>query len=332
MPMNFPTTQEINHIVRNTIVDTSAFIGNTFCPADTANAAEIQVDVINATAGITPPHALNSEPKVATLSGQSVRKYATGYWRETYRINEEELLYARQEGTFNERAGRLRVVRRSNELNTRLETRLEQLKFAAVTKGKVDVDENGVKYSVDMKIPSKNKKTYHLLSDPTINIPNVLDEMVTLFHGTGAKLDRIIMNHDLAKAFAANEVIRDLLKQSVYALNLTSSNITNAMKMLFPQIDFEVYTEGYSTNGTDFQYFLPEGTFVGIAKGREKAMDFCSTLALQNGGMDNPQPGKFAVIEDKSSNEKNPYVDITVGINGLPRMHHPEWFLVGKID
>ncbi|MFB6364476.1 major capsid protein [Paenibacillus elgii] len=327
--LSFPTTQEVNHIVRKTIVDTSEFRGQDFCPMAEAFAAEIKVDVIDATSGITPPHALNADPKVATLSGQSVRKYATGYWRETHRINEDELLTARQEGTFNERAGRLRVIHRSNEMNVRLETRIEQLRWAAVTKGKIDVDENGVKYTVDMKI--KNKKSYPILSDPSLSIPNILDELTTAYHGTGAKLAKIYFNHDIAKALAANSVIRDLLKQSVYATNLTSMNITNALKMLFPKIDFEVYTEGYS-DGKNFVYFLPEAAFVCIGKGREKLMDFCSTIALQNGGLDNPRPGKYASIEDKSSSSKNPYVDVTVGINGLPRVHHPEWIISGTAN
>lgn len=329
MNLTFPTTQEINHIVRNRIVDPTKFRGMEFCPVVSAYAARIQVDVINATFGITPPHALNAEPSVATLTGQSMRDYATGYWRETYRLNEEELLYARQEGTYNERAGRLRVIRRSNELNDRLDTRVEQLRWSSLVNGNVNVNANGVKYTVDMKIPTANKVSYPWISDVNHDILGDIAAMQELYFGTGAKLDTIYMNHQLAKALAANATIRDLLKQSVYAVNLSASNISKAMQILFPEVKFEVYTEGYSANGTTFTPFIPANSFVGVGKGFEVGMDFCTTLALQNGGMDNPQPGKFSAIEDKSANEKNPHVDITVGINGLPRMHHPNWYISG---
>jgi hypothetical protein len=332
MSMNFPTTQEINHIVRNTIVRPGKFRGAEFCPVVTAYANEILVDVINATYGMTPPHALNADPKVATLSGQSVRRYATGYWRETYRINEEELLTARQEGTFNERAGRLRVVRRSNELNVRLETRQEQLRWSALLTGKTSVNENGVKYDVDHKIPNANKTLAYTWSDDTHDILGDIAAMQEMYYGTGAQLDTIYMPHQVAKLLAANGTVRDLLKQSVYAMNLSASNISKAMQILFPEVKFEVYSEVYSTDGQNFTQFIPANKIVGVGKGDEVGMDFCSTLALQNGGMDNPQPGKFAAIEDRSTSEKNPYVDITVGINGLPRIHHPNWYLSATIS
>jgi hypothetical protein len=331
-PLSFPTTQEINHIVRNTVVNISRFRGNEFCPIIPAYAAQIQVDVINATAGITPPHALNADPKIAALSGQSIRTYATGYWRETYRLNEEELLYARQEGTYNERAGRLRVTRRSNEMNSRLETRIEKLRWDPIILGQIAVNEGGVKYTVDMKVPNGNKRTYPWISDPTRDVLKDIAELQELYFGTGAKLDTIYINNDIAKAWAANTAIQNLLKQSVYAMSLSANNIPKAMQILFPEVKIEVYTEGYATDAGTFTPFIPLGKFACVGKGDEIGMDFCTTIALQNGGMESPQPGKFAAVEDKSMSEKNPYVDITVGINGLPRMHHPNWYVNGTAN
>lgn len=330
--LQFPTTQEINHIVRNTITDPTKFRGVEFAPVVSAYAARIQVDVINATAGITPPHALNSEPKVATLSGQSVRDYATGYWRETYRINEEELLYARQEGTYNERAGRLRVMRRSNELNTRLDTRIEQLRWTSLVTGKVQVNDNGVNYTVDHKIPASNKVTLPWVSNANQDIVADIETLKELYLGTGAELDTIFLSIQVAKALASNAVVKDLLKQSVYAVNLSTSNLPKALQLLFPEVKFEVYKEGYGDGKGNFIQFMPAGSFVGVGKGGEVGMDFCTTLALQNGGMEKPQPGKFSAVEDKSANEKNPYVDVTVGINGLPRIHHSNWFISGTAN
>ncbi|MEC0231292.1 major capsid protein [Paenibacillus alba] len=330
--LSFPTTQEINHVVRNTIVNTDLFRGKEFAPMDTAYSARIDVDVIPAVTGVTAPHALNADPKVTTLTGQSMRSYATGYWRETYRINEEELLFARQEGTYSDRAGYMRVMRRSNELNVRLETRIEQLRWLAVTKGKIDIKDNNVQYTVDMKVPSKNKPAaLPWLTDPTRDIVKDLGGLQELYYGSGAKLDTIYIGHDIAKAWASNATIKDLMKQSVYATNLSPSNVSKALQLLFPELKFEVYTEGYS-DGANFIPFIPAGAFSCVGKGSEKAMDFCSTLAIQNGGVEQPQPGKFASIEDRSTSSKNPYIDITVGINGLPRMHHPEWFVIGQAN
>jgi hypothetical protein len=168
--LTFPSTQEITHIVRNTVTDPTRYIGAQFCPIVDVFSRRIEVDVLEATTGMTAPHNLNAPAAmVKQLSGQSTKIMATAYWKEAYRINEEELLFAREEGTYNKRAGRLRVVRRATELNTRLETRIEWLRWQPLVGGKVAIDENNVKYTVDYKVPSRNKPSLDW-SDPNHDV------------------------------------------------------------------------------------------------------------------------------------------------------------------
>lgn len=53
MPMMFPTTREITHVVRNRAVDPTRFIGRSFSPIREVYSAEIEFDIIEAASGMT---------------------------------------------------------------------------------------------------------------------------------------------------------------------------------------------------------------------------------------------------------------------------------------
>ncbi len=337
----FPTTQDITHIVRNRIVDTQRFIGAAFCPVVNEYVELIEYDVFDASFGMTGAHQINTDPKVVKLPGQSKRRFGTGYWKDSFRLNEEELLYVRKAGTYNQRAGRERVLLRAKQMDDRVETRVEWARWQPLVNGTLTVNENGIQYTVDYNLPAANKPVLtgtalwsdYVNSDPIKDITNWL----ILFRGTGAKAQKAVFNLKTAQALLQNQKLRDLLKQSGFVASLQFGNIGKALQIFFPELTFVIYDEGYSSDGTDFNLFVPDGKFVLIGGasnselGGELLMDFASTLSLHNGGIDNPQPGKFAIIEDKSSQEKNPYVDVTVGIYGLPRVYHPNWIVSATV-
>jgi len=335
MTLQFPTTQEITHIVRNRVVDPSMFIGRQFCPIVPEYVLDIQYDVLEPSFGMTKPHQIGTDPATIDVPISGTKRFGTAYWKETYRVNEKELLYTRQAGSYNQRAGRDLVAQRSIHLDTRLETRLEWLTWQAVINGTIAVDDNGVKYNVDYKIPSKNKidvtKTMKAWSDPTSDPITDINDMILLYRGTGAKARKAYFNATVAKYLSANENFRELLKR--YNVQLTGlSNVAQGLKVLIPDLDFVMYDEGYLDDKKNFQLFIPDGKFVIIGDyPGEKMMDFVSTISLHNGGIDNPQPGKFALVEDESQRKKNPHLDLTVGIYGLPRIFHPNWIISAKV-
>ncbi|WCK53843.1 major capsid protein [Aneurinibacillus sp. Ricciae_BoGa-3] len=337
MTLQFPTTQEITHIVRNRVVDPSMFIGRQFCPIVPEYVLDIQYDVLYPSFGMTKPHQIGTEPSTINVPVMDTKRFGTAYWKETYRINEQELLYARQAGSYNQRAGRDLVAQRSIHMDTRLETRLEWLTWQAVINGTLNIDDNGVQYAVDYKIPDSNKKDISAVtgqkwsdtknSDPIADI----NDWILLYRGTGAKPRKAYFNASVAKLLSTNANFRELLKR--YNVQLTGlSNVAEGLKILIPNLEFEMYDEGYLDESKNFQLFIPDNQFIIIGDyPGEKMMDFVSTITLHNGGVGNPQPGKFALIEDKSQAEKNPHLDLTVGIYGLPRMFHPNWIVTAKV-
>lgn len=334
----FPSTKEITHVVRNRAVDPKRFIGRSFAPLREVYSAEIEFDVIESASGMTAAHNLGSDPKMVKLAGMKTKKVGTGYFKETKRIDEKELLYARAAGSYNQRAGRLLVMEKSLQLDDRLETRIEWLTWQPIIVGQLKIDENGIKYTIPYELPDTNKPILNTAgakwSNPDADIPGNITEWMLLYRGKGAKPTKVYFNLNVAGYIAANNKIKGLLANTTYAAFLSATNITQALKLLFPQIEFIVYDEGYVDDKGSFNPFIPDDRFIMIGEGQpgELMMDFGTTISLHNGGLDQPQPGKFSIVDDKSEQEKNPFVDITVGIYGLPRLYHPNWVVSAKIN
>lgn len=336
--MEFPTTQEITHVIRNRVADPTKYIGRQVMPIKDVYAADIKVDVIGATRGMTKAHNLNSNPKLVAPPVQKEVRYGTGYWKETMHINEKELIEARMAGYVNVRAGRQLVTLRSIQLDTRLETRIEYLIWQALTTGRTDVDENGVKYAVDHGIPTKNlidlaASGEKLFTDPDSDPVSVITDMMLAFDGTGGQAKTAYFNLKTAQVLATNKNIRDLLKYT----NLTHlgvGNITDGLQLLIPGINFKVYNQGYSDESGVFHKFIPDGVIVMEAGDDDPTNplgDFATTLNIHNGGIETPKPGKFAIVDDKSQMNANPHIDLTAGIYGLPRIYHPDWIVSAKV-
>lgn len=335
--MEFPTTQEITHIVRHRAYDTSLYIGAKFCPITPEYVTKIEYDILEPSYGMTSAHALGSNVKNIEVPAMATARFGTAYWKEKHTINEEKLLNARAVGCYNKRAGRQLVLQAALQLDTRLETRLEWLRWQTAINGKIVVTDNGVNFTVTYGIPDENRIDLSgdsarnwkaSTSDPQSDI----DAWLKLFRGSGANGKTLYFNSDTAGVMAQNQKIRDLLKQCNYAGMLSASNITKALKMLFPKLDFVVYDGGYLAEDKSFKMFIPDGVLVMMGEYvGEKLMDFVTTLSLHNGGLDKPQPGKFSMVKDRSSSEENPYISLLVGLYGLPRVFHPDWIVSVKV-
>jgi hypothetical protein len=334
--LSFPSTRELTHIVRNRANDTTQFAGKKICPIVPVFAAEIEYDVLFPSFGMTSAHKIGTKPKSVQTPKQETKRSGTAYWKDTGRLDEEKLLFLRKAGTLNERAGRDAVMQLGLHQDTRLDVRIEWLVWQMLTQNLIDINENGVKFKVVFGLPAKKdisgdtqkKWTATATCDPIGFLISLIQE----YRGTGAKARTVFMNSVTAGYALQSAKFIDMLKQSSFAGFLSPLNAIPALKLLIPNIDFIIYDEGYLDDDQTFVPFLEDGEVVvyGDYPG-EKVMDFGSTISLHNGGLDKPQPGKFSLIKDKSAEEENPYVDVTVGIYGLPRMYHPDYIRRAKV-
>lgn len=332
--LNFPQTQSLTTIVRALPLNPK-YIGESILPEADHYSETIEWDILGATGGMTLPHNLEADVKLIPYVPISHKSIATAYWKEASRINEKDLLYVRKLTNIYERAGIDLVTDRTVMLNGRLDTRKEWCRWQALL-GTLTINENGVIRTIDYEIPGANK-----VGPPSTHWDNAaadilgdLKTWIQLFRGTGAGNPRVYMNKKAAGYVGANSAIRDLIKQSQYALQV---GIDTAPKLLLNLVgglsEIITYDEGYiDSNGTNWGPFIPDNKIILIANGPagEKFGEFKTTPSLHIGGISSPKPGKFAFIEDKT-NEKNPYVDICTGQYGLPVIYHPSWIVVADV-
>lgn len=337
--MQFPQTQDITHIVRNRVWDIANYIAMSFCPISPEYVTEIMYDVLGASFGMTSAHNIGADPRTVNVPTMDTKRFGTGYWKETLPINEKELIEARQAGTFNQRAGRDLVVLRAIHLDTRLATRMEWLPWQVVQSGQIVVNENNVNYTLNYNIPASHKIDISGDADRKWSATDTSDPMsdiaewLLLYRGTGARGVACYFNAGTALQLVKNAKFIDKLKQSNYVGLLSTEQVPKLLKLFFPSVDFIMYDGGYLDESKQFHTFIDDGRFIIRGEGMpgEKVMDFCSTISLHNGGLDKPQPGKFSIVEDESEKKKNPHIDLTVGIYGLPRLFHPDWFVTAKV-
>jgi hypothetical protein len=160
---------------------------------------------------------------------------------------------------------------------------------------------------------------------------------------------KMIMNPITANAFISNPntqayISRVVTNQAIFDRN-AKMDIGLAVKYFLPIFDIEVVVDSTSymtaqvyNNGVA-NYFIPTGSiFFGVDTTAYGAPlgDFAFIGAIQNGGINDPQPGMFIVMEDFTAPGTNggmeqPYLKLVSGFNGGVRVRRPYDILTAKV-
>jgi len=332
--INWPTAQGIDTAIRKMKSDPKKFIGSRFAPVNTTQFQEIKYDEIYGPQGMTSAHALNTDPKVIKFPKVVEKLFKAAYFKEMYRIGESDILRLRQLGGSRQQrisAQQLIAVALEN-LNTRIENRLEWMRWQVLINGQVTIDENGIKFTAVYGIPAENlAKTVgtswatKTSSKPVDDILNVQQDYV----GSGYRLKDIIMNSYTAGLFCMSSDTKSYYRGAGVQEKVMPGNLVRYFANFFPGLELTIYDEGYEDENETFRKFVPDNkiVFLGDATAGE-IIDVVSVPSLHS-ATGTPQPGKFALTIDKSGQKyANPHYDVVAGIYGLTRVRRPEAIMV----
>jgi hypothetical protein len=321
-------------IVRNFKTDTSTFHGATWCPMKDYPVETIEWDIINGATGMTPavypdaPTPIRAHPAIGHKSARSVQ------WREKMVFGETDLMYLRRPGTFSENYGNQMLADRMSDLNVRLETRFEYLRWAMLTGSIVVTYPDGVTQTVDYEVPGANKPTAGTLwsnagtSDPLANVA----AWKLLFRGAPVSMGSMTMNQVTYNYLPANTAIRNLI-QYTYGYDLVRSGglvPAGAVQEALGGTPITINDSGYVSDAGVFTPFLADGKVLFMPSGTpERWCEFMSTPNMHHGGQ-TPESGKFArpiwKLEDDPIS-----VEVLCGMYGLPVMYHTDWHLYATV-
>lgn len=327
--IHWPSIEVMNRVFQEYQANPGAFIGGEYLPLNTTdfagNADTIRWEIKGASTGMTLSHTPNTDPRMVRFPVVKAKTTSTAYWKEGHRIGETDILQLRRLGSFSERAGRALVNHGLENLDLRLKTRMEWLRWQAL-QGLLEWDNNGVIRSVDYEVPTDNKDTVDVLwsdhehADPIAD----LQEAVLRYRGTGSGRPDVVINSVVAGHLAQNAAIRDLVRQSSSVVQIGTDTIGDLLLPLVGGIKrVRVYDEVYVDDNGQNHPFIPDDKVLLIGAGTGVVGEFASTPSLHVGSLDGPQPGSFVIHDDKTR-EANPYYDIFAGIYGLPVIYHPD--------
>jgi hypothetical protein len=332
--INWPTAKGIDAAIRKMKSDPENFLGSSFAPVVHSYFQEIEYDEIYGPQGMARAHALDAEPGMAEFPRVVKKSFKPAYFKEMHRINESDILRLGQLGGTRQQkiTARQLIGAALDNLNGRIENRIEWMRWQALLNGGLSISENGIIIAAQYGVPGENlAKTVSAswadkqTSKPVEDILRVEQDFV----GTGYRLGEVYMNSYTAQLFCLSDDTRQYYSGAGIQEKVLPGNLSRYSGGLFPGIGINIYVEGYEDENGTFQKFIPDNkvVFLGDAAAGE-IMDVVSVPSLHS-PTGEPLPGKFAFVIDKSGqSEANPHYDIVAGIYCLPRIRRPEAVMV----
>jgi major capsid protein E len=340
----FPTNFELDLLAQELVIDPAAFIGvGRLAPVRDFLTQRVQWEQLDLERGMTAPHNMETDPKIDTRPGATLREYDPIAFKESDLVKEKELLRAREIGTINNVVSLDRLIARIMAAR-RLKTwvRMEWAIWAMFG-GALAIDENGVK--VSETFPVQTFATVvpwatHATATPLLDIINACLK----FRGTGASGQGgvIYINQTDLNDLLQNKNNDDLWGfRGTNFVSLTYSlEQVNAILSGRGLPTIELYDQGYIAANGIWTPFIANGHPVLLGKRVQKGQvvaNFASTPSMHRTVNGLWAPGYFSILEinggpntgaalvnaDAMGNAANPNLKITGGIYGGPILWYP---------
>lgn len=283
--------------------------------------------------GLAQASAMGAKPLNVVKEAFKTYREDPFVWKESDWIDESGLLRVRMAGTFNQLAGQQAIVKMQRRLNIRLDSRLEQQRWAAIQGSNV-VNENNVKRTITYAVQTPAAPTIPWDTVATAIPVDNIQAWLALFDGVGAGNVRCYYGRAVGNALAQNAMIRDLAKQSGFALDIgiSQGQVSSLISKAVGDIEsMQMYTQGYKNSSGTFTPFIGAKNFVMVVSPPQGQPlgNFVTTPALQNGGIASPKAGRYAVTHDKINDEAR--YGMTVGYHGIPVLYFPTCIIVVQV-
>lgn len=339
--ITLPPPEMITEVVREWVPDPNMYRGAEILPLDSTSwnnsPTVISWDIKEAVGGMTQAYELGADFKAVKLGKVKTKRMGTAYWGEFTRLTQKEFLHIRNLGPRDrERAAEELVMDAVMNLRHRLEALMEWLRWQAMTGNLSFTDYSGTTEAVDYEVPAGHKVTAPIPWDQTGSADPIKDlqDWILLYRGTGFRPWRYYMNTKTANYLSRNDRLLQMLQGSGQVGDLSPGNVGGfLLRMAGLPGEFVIYDEGYIDDNQTFQLFVPDGKVFIVGQGQDlmgRRGAFASTPNIWNGGIENASGGEFVLYEDHLG-EAKAYVDIFMGIFGLPVIYLPKFVIYASV-
>lgn len=315
---------------------TEAFIGQDILPMQGVPGMDTMWDIIMMDAKMAPFVAVDAESELADKAEVKRGFSELADIRIKEPLNETDLLSLRMPGEPDVVTGLQATQRATSEqkirqtmdrMAARVWTRVEWMRWQALSTGAITYTSKKVNFSVDFAVPANQKisKTGTAQwsdttnSDPISDI-NTVAELILAASGRVAT--RMVVGMNVPKYLVNNAKIRDLLKASGVIESLISTKTVLEALGGILGLKIERYATKYQTDAGTAAYFLDADTFVMFAEPSQSDGETFGDVATGPAKANDWDTGIYAWVKE----EEDPWVTfVGSGIHAFPRLRHPNW-------
>jgi hypothetical protein len=327
----------LTEIVRNIRVDPRMFRGAEILTGGADLKTElgltIEYDITYDETGMTPPTGLNDPSPIRQKQKVDHVSFTNQEWREKKIIDREKIAKLRAPGTSLEQMWAEEYMTECMvELNQRLETRLEWLRWQALT-GSITVPATATKpaYTIDYKVPNSQKPTASTLWSNTANANPLqdIDNWKLLFRGTGARPAKLIVNQKVDSYLKQNAQIQNLIRNLYGREVVMGDTLKEAIKTTLDGLEYIVYDGGYLDDNGNFYPFIPDNACIIVGEGTTGNLMDLVTSPNNYEDIFNGHVGKFALTKMIPGDPDE--WSVINGVTALPRLRHVNWHVFATV-
>jgi len=174
---------------------------------------DIEFDMILGAGGLpvsAEVHAFDTKTQLASREAIEKGAASLALIKRQIKIAEKEIIKIQNPRTDAELTFVLsQLYNDSEKMVEAVKVRVESMRMELLSSGKVAINENGVKVTLDYKVPAANKKAFNWSNVSTSKPLNDLESLASAVEDTsGSRPTRALTSRKIAKAICANESVR----------------------------------------------------------------------------------------------------------------------------
>lgn len=243
----FNTKELINYFKERKVVP---MLGESLFPE--RKIQDIEFDMILGSGGLpvsAEVHAFDTETQIASREAISKGAQSLALIKRQIKINEKEIIKINRPRSDAELSFVLsQIYNDAEKMTDAVKVRVEAMRMELLSTGKIAINENNVKVTLDYKVPDDNKKTFKWTDLETSKPLDDLEALASAIEDTSAKPTRALTSKKIVKRICACDSVR----KAIHGVNSDKIVTLAQLNELLTQLDLPtlvIYEGKYKKEG-----------------------------------------------------------------------------------
>lgn len=255
----FNTKELINYFQER---QTKPFLGESLFPE--RKIPDVEFDMILGRGGLpvsASVHAYDTETQLASRKAIEKGVQDLALIKRKIKIGEKEIIKINNPRSDMELKHVLeQLYKDAEDMEASIRVRVEAMRMEALSTGKIKIEENGVKVTLDYKVPASNKKSFNWSNSDTATPLDDLSELADAVEDNGSRPTRALTSRKIIRAICKCKSIRE----AIHGVNSAKTVNLAQLNDLLSENDLPIFLvneEKYEVEGAkgfDKKRFYPE--------------------------------------------------------------------------